>query len=273
MKVDTLSPIEQILEEIYSNDIKLAVESLKKYQLYEIIQKSTSILEEKKEKPVKVITHLAGVFLSSVNKKIINIDNLEDKMFLKCLISDIGVYLIKDQFKKNKIDKFDIKEINNQLKTVCELENYDFYELKSLLNLEHIYDFLEVSDEKSVGQTSYYEWLADPNVFHEVIGNLKSEKMIDSVKDFKKLFTSNPVKIKFNVQHKDFLVVFIDYLFQKKYLKTKIKRGHFTPIKNFVVDHENNFLFNGKVKYDKARIKKNEELNNQLLRKVKNWVE
>jgi len=264
--------LEGILREIYSNDIQEGIEILNRYDFYNTIQKNIDFLN-KDNKDKKVIKHLVGHFLHSINQKLLKIDDLEDKMYLKIIISDVGLYLIKTQFKNQNINIEDLKEINNQLKYTCEIEGYDFEELQKLLGLDQIYKFLQDDLRDNIKKVIYFEWLGKNNHFDEIVDTLKTEGVIRSKKEFKKLFTENPVNVRIDIAQKDFLIIFIDYLKESNLLTTKPKKGHLLVLRECIVDDDKKRIFKKEMKHEKYRIKKNAQKYNELRRIAKNWAQ
>ena len=121
----------------------------------------------------------------------------------------------------------------------------------------------------------HYEWLGKLHHLDELSNNLKHEKTILSVKDFKKLFEKhdNPLlKVQFEKQSLHFLLALFDELRNRKLLLPKGNKGHFHPLKAYGVDFENNILIKKSPKTIKFTAKKNAEKWEKHVNKAKSWT-
>jgi len=267
--------IESILNEIFFNGTDETISMLKAYELYEITQKKITFFNDCIDKPI--VDNLSVVYISfiqSINTKLNAIKNTEDKEHLKYILSNIGNHLIDELLKNKKINIGDLKKLEESLKEVYNILGYDFEDFQNRTQFTRILSLLESQSDIKTEESPkiYYEWNGGINHFDEVSRNLKSENSIQSIKDFKKLFSPSPVKVNFNKENSDFITILFDALYENKIIKPKVKRGHLAPLKSHAVDFENNVLFNKSMKQTKYTIKKNTAKYDVLRSKAEKWM-
>lgn len=269
--------IETILNDIFFDGTEKTIEQLKKYGLYEITQKKIDFFNNSMNQ--NKVTNLNAVytaFIQSINTQLNNVGDLVEREHLKYILSNIGNHLIDKLIETNLITSNDLIDLEESLKEICELLGYDFEDLRKRTQLNRIALLLR-NQEKNNGikkeSTIYYEWVSqDHNLFDYVCRNLKSEKSISSIKDFKKLFTPEPVNVTFSKDNSEFIVVLFDTLYEQKLISPRKKKGHLAPLKNYAVDFDNNILFKKEMKQIKYTIKKNTLKYDKLRCKAEKWL-
>lgn len=262
--------VDKIIEDIFLNDTQQAINKLKEYHLYDIIEKHINSINPTLDNFNTIATSL----LSSINSTLKNVNNPDDKIHLEYLISEIANNIIKKFFSEGYIDNNEIIQLDNQIKTVCYLNGYNYADFQKLVPLQKISEYLNISKSKSGNEkNAYYSWIGKEHILDELAKNLKSENIIYSVKDFKKLFSSQPVKVVFNKKQIDFIIVFFDELYSLKYIKPKIKKGHFLALKEHGIDQDQKLLFEKNVKHLNYAIKNNPLKHNKIKGKIKKWLD
>lgn len=243
---------------------------LEKNELIEILQKQVLYFNMYiKDDSMSDFNTTSITDLQVIKSKLNILENKKDIEFLKYLCSSIGNYLIHKLLNQNRICATDLKSLNEALKNVSELRDYA---IEARLQLNRNADLIETKDTKEPCICAYYEWLQNDYFLDEISSNLRSEKIIRSVKDFKKLFTKNPVQVAFDVESKEFIIVLFDLLYQKNIIKPKIRKGHFVPLKEFSVDLDNKVLFKRDMKQVKYSVKKNTEKYHKIEAKAMKWI-
>jgi len=261
--------VDDIIHEIFFNDTQQAIDKLKEYNLFEIIEKHINSINPTLDNFSTIATSL----LSSINSILKGISNEEDKSYLEYLISDIANHIIKKFFSEGYINSREIIELDIQFKTVCKVHGYNYNDFQRLLPLQKIGEYL-IINQSNEGTTkiAYYEWTNKDYILDELAKNLKSEKIIHSVKDFKKLFSSQPVKVVFDKEQIDFIIILFDELYSLNYIKPKVKKGHFLALKENAIDQDQKTLFKNDMKHLNYSIKKNTAKCNKIRLKVEKWL-
>ena len=268
--------VEEILSDIYFDEIEEAINKLKDYNLLEEVDKKLRFLESQIEQKRKLNLNVFAIsFLQSINTNVLNIQNIEDKEFLKCILSDIGTYLIDVFIMEGTINVHGLKDLEGSLKSISEIEGYNYRDLEKHIQLRRaINNQSSMNNQYEIKTTKlvYYDWTTDDYILNEIAGNLKSEESISCAITFKKLFSDKPKKVSINRKSKDFIVVLFDVLHKKGLIKPRGNKGHFIPLSRYAVDFENNLLFNKAMKQEKYTIKKNESKYIALKRKAEKWI-
>lgn len=263
--------IESILNDIFYDGTEKTIEQLKKYGLYEITQKKITYFNNSINlNKADNLNAIYASFVQSINTKLNNISDLNEREHLKYILSDIGNHLIDKLIKNKIITSNDLKALEVSLEEIYKILGYDINDLLKRTQFNRIVSLLDSHNTES---NIYYEWISDDlNHFDEICRNLRSEKSISSIKDFKKLFSPKPVNVGFNEDSIEFVVVLFDTLYEKKLIKPRNKKGHLAPLKVYAVDFENNILFKKEMKQVKYTIKKNNSKYNKLRSKAEKWI-
>lgn len=262
--------IESILNDVFFDGTEKAISDLKQYELFDITQKQIDYFNESiQNKKVSNLDLIYTLFAQQINSKLININDSEVKERLKYLLSEIGNFLIDKLITENLVFKDDLIGLEEALKDAYNLLGYDFQDLKKRTQFSRIASMIE-NQKKNI--TVYYEWMKYKILFEDILQNLKSENIIKSIKDFRKLFTPNPVSVNINSDFSEFIIVLFDTLHEKKIIKSRGRKGHFTPLKNYSIDFDNNILFKKEMKHVKDAIKKNPLKHEQLKKKAEKWI-
>lgn len=263
--------IEFILNDIFYNGTKEAIKKLKKHNLYEILQKAlifyTNSIDENKINKLNVeFTKL----IIEINTKLKKLSHSEEKEHIKYLFSNIGEHLISNLWEKKLINQKDLIQLNEFLKQIFDIHDYDFKDLSKRISFLNKYS--QLSNDNQIHHNRYYEWNGKINCLDYISKNLKSEKLISSIKDFKKLFTDEPILTRFDRNNNEFIVVLFDTLYEEKLIKPKKTKGHLAPLKAHAVDFDEKVLFTKEMKHIKYTIKKNESKYSKLRNKAKKWI-
>ncbi len=270
-----LFSVQEILAEIYSDNLEEAIIKLNLYDLKNVVDNKLQYLKSRIEKNEMIDLNIFSVsLLKSINDIVLNIEDDNDRKLLKYILSDIGTYLIDSFIKHEELNRMQLTALFNSLRGVSEIEGYDFKDLEMRLQLQRSIrnQLRETNEPKESNLVVFYEWLGEDHKLIELAENLKSEKSISSVKDFKKLFTAEPRKVTFSENSKKFIVVLFDLLYEKKLIKPRKNKGHLLPLKRYAVNLENNFLFKNEMKVEKQMAKKNPSKYHMLRTKAKKWI-
>ncbi len=271
----TNNSIESILNDIFYDGTEKTIEQLKKYGLYEITQKKITFFNDSvNQNKVTNLNAVYALFVQSINTKLNNISDLDEREHLKYILSNIGNHLIDKLIESRLITPNDLKSLEVSLEEIYKILGYDINDLLKRTQFSRIASLLDSQKENNNRESNiYYDWIGeDLNRFDEICRNLKSEKSISSIKDFKKLFTSEPVNVSFKKENFEFVVVLFDTLYEQKLIMPRKKKGHLAPLKNYAVDFDDNVLFKKEMKQIKYTIKKNTVKYNKLKGKAEKWV-
>ncbi|PKP15419.1 MAG: hypothetical protein CVU07_10165, partial [Bacteroidetes bacterium HGW-Bacteroidetes-23] len=81
--------LNKIIEDIFFNDTQIAIDKLREYNLYDVIEKHINSINT----DLNNFNTIATSLISSVNSILRNVNNLEDKAYLEYLISDIANFI------------------------------------------------------------------------------------------------------------------------------------------------------------------------------------
>ncbi len=262
--------LNKIIEDIFFNDTQIAIDKLREYNLYDIIEKHIDSINA----DLNNFNTIATSLISSVNSILRNVSNLEEKAYLEYLISDIANFIIKKFFSEGTINHNEIASLDEQIKTICNLNGYNYVDFQKLIPLKKISEYIAINQSrKENNKLVYYYWNTKNYILDELAKNLKSEQIIYSIKDFKKLFSSEPIEVVFNKEKVNFIIILFDELYHLDFIKPKIKKGHFIALKQYSIDQDKNSLFEKEIKHLNYSIKKNATEYNKIKSKIKNWLD
>lgn len=203
---------------------------------------------------LKRLSQVSGTILTSINTKIGCITDLDKKQAVEYLLSDIFdtyLKLVGQQLNGKEA----LKDINENLKYACELNNYKFEELANYLNIEKNMVLLP----KLSKQEKYYDWQREREELINILNDMRSMKIIASSKSFLKIFKPSAIKlsIECSPEKKDLLLVIFSVLKDKKLIKPKGGSGYLSPLFYHTVDNENLSLFPEKINKLHEKIKRN----------------
>ncbi len=262
--------VEEILNEIFFDQIDENIKLLKKHKLYDVVEEHLVFLKSKKQSEIKEgFETLTVSFFQTINTTLKEIDDLEIRDDLKYVLSNIGNYIIDSV----SLDKSELESLKEALVNLSKLKGYSFKDIDRYIQINRSIRKIEDNPLTKNKNNPYYEWKGDDYKLKEIADNLKSEDIIESVIPFKKLFAPEPNKIIINSEKGDFLFVLFDTMHDKGLIKSKIKRGKFVPLQEHCVDLYENILYEDKPKYIKQKIKKEKEKYHELIAKAKKWIE
>lgn len=282
--------IEELIKEIYhEGDVATIFSLLDKYQLRGILSNTLKTVVEEirlvKIKPAAerqaIIVSLASTFLSSINNKLSLVENTNEKKLLEVLISDIAFEMLKQMLVHYSGNKAALlNSIDESLVTACEINGFDSFSLYQMFPIRKLSAIASTIENDSKPQranstkTIFYDWLGEPYNLDDSSNTLKDHSIIEGVKPFKGLFKPPPsnFQVRFNASLFDEVIVLFDTLNDKGIIQTRGRSGHFSPLKRYAVDFENNFLIQGAPKSIKYAIKKNKQKWKTLNDKVSKWI-
>lgn len=272
-----------IINEIYVNQQEETLALLTKYSANQILESTIEIIKENIVSgdgnfEIK-IGHIASNCLFGANSKLQLVNNNSEKKKLEYILSSISKHLLRKMFEENTgSNQKTLKNLHDSLKGTCQMHGYNFEELRNFLQ----FDLSELPIIKSpvkLGKNIiyYYEWQGIPHELDRLVGKLRIKEYIPNVKHFKKLFKAHDgnIRVKINDGSLDFIIVLFDIL-SRKNKKLIIPRGErakkFTPLKYYLVDHEEKLLIKKEPKHIKYTINKNVEKSNKLYKKAQKLV-
>ncbi len=276
MNKPILFSVEEILNEVFFNDVSKSVQLLKDYDLFDVVEQNLQYLNNKNGKDAKKVFDTITVsFLQTVNLTLHKIDDLDVRNDLKYILSNIGNYIIDTFSDHNILTVNELKSLRESLISLSEVKGYSFNDIDNHLQLNRLIRKME-GNSKPISNGlphSYYNWLGVDYELDELARNLHSDKAIKSVITFKKLFSSNPVHVEIYPEKRDFVFVLFDTLHNKKLIQPKGKRGKFIPLQQYSVDLQGKILFKKEPKYINQEIKKRKEMYDELRVKAEKWIQ
>lgn len=272
--------LEKVLGNIYVDEVSDSMELLKKYGLDEFLGQ----FAEKVYSPdihltfrsAKATSAIAGSILTRANTIIGKVVG-EDKSLLERIVADIAKEFFEHVVRNTGVSKNELRfEIKESLVAVSNANGWNAEELMKTINfLTADPDEGEIINVNSLlipTKVVYYEWLVKSPRRDMFIGGLKSEGLIKSEVDFRKLFQKHDgnVLVKLDKSRLEFMLVLIAALVHpsKKWIGMKGGRGHFVPLYNYGVDFEENLLFENEPKRVMETLKKKQNKYQEILRGV-----
>ena len=275
--------LEEMIKNLFAGQHQEVNALLRKYEINQTIENVIDILNQDNAHPSHQTNFgsLVSAYLTNINTKLRSMESLEDKQQLEQIVSAISRKLIFTTLKKSSLDlKTATTELVSSLSTACAINDYDFDELNRFLHLDTIKELAEVANEKMLDtqgeeKIAFYDWLGEPYELDELARNLKSNKAIQSIKAFKKLFEPHDgkVTVQADPNHLDFIVILFDNLKHQKLIKARGQKGHFTPLTKYLVDLENENLIKKPPKHIKYTINKNPAKSQVLHDKAQKWIQ
>lgn len=274
MNISVLFSVDKMINKIFFDDTESAISLLKEYKLYALVNERLSYISRQIEQNNKLdFTTLSISFIQEVNSILDDIENEKIKQKLKYFLGSISNYIIDTLTNEKIITSQNLIFLKESLKNLADVKNYNFQDIEMRLQIDRLIDRLDSSEEpNSIKAVPYYEWKSRPHKLDEVSRDLKSEKVIHSTKDFRKLFSQNPVFFKVPPDKSDFLFVLFEVLYDYKLITPKVKKGKFSALVEFATDLEEKVLYRKSPKYIKQEIKKNIQTYNKLKDKAVKWI-
>lgn len=266
--------LDQILYELFA-DKETPISLLKRYNLYNVLNNGISLIKNATDNhPVDAskFREISASILVSVNSRLVVVTDPAEKQHLELLISEIVQYLLRKVIERIDQPNVLLNYLKESLQTASSINGYDFEALRNLLKLNHYQSTLPIIKH---GGIFYYDWLGKDYDLTDLADNLKAEKSLVSVKDFKRLFTNHndhSLKVQFSRSNIPFLLALFDELKFRKLIFPKGNKGHFHPLRAYGVDFENKLLIDREPKTIKYIAQKNPEKWRQYLDKVKSWI-
>lgn len=235
-----ISILEKKIKEKYENP-SLLLQVIRKHDseifLNNVFQLITEFTNKKSENE---LLSLANTILTKLNDLLFAISDIEERKMVKYAITDIFKTDIQ-AVNQNLSDSF-IPNLIKTLKTSSFLLNNNYQELESLLGLKR-YDILK-SKRFSSTKAPYYQWLGKEHELDELIRDLKDKNIIESVLDFKKIFSaSEKTFFTVNKDKTEDLVLIFSILKDLELIQPKLKSGYFSPLVHYALDNDQNILF------------------------------
>jgi hypothetical protein len=264
----------EIMAELFYND-EMPLILLKKHNLEDLFEKSIQVIKvEIQKKPIDFgkFRDVASNVLVTVNSKLREIDDPLERRYLESILRQVAEHLLSKITKSASDSGRLIKEIRSALETTASLKGYNFEALVALLSLNQKASKYMTS---RLSGSFYYKWNASDHDLSDLIQTLKSAGWIYSLKDFRTLFSDHGdegLMVQFNkVKVVDLLALF-DVLKSKALITPKGCKGHFYPLKRYLVDLENNLLIQNDPKTIKMVAKRNHENWKKLNKNALTWV-
>ena len=211
------------------------------------------------------VSSLSSTLLTNLNSTIATIDDPESKERVQYIVSELSKQiLVRLILKSPSSPKEILDQIHDGLKVSCQMNEWNFDDLKRRLNFDILHTVVAKTTTKNQSLHSpiryYYEWKGESLDLIELAYNLKDKKTIKSTTEFLRLFEKEKKELQIRIAPDclDFMIVLIDELKALSLIEPKgLKAKHFTPLKTYAVDLEKNVLITKEPKTIKYRIKKN----------------
>jgi hypothetical protein len=264
--------LESIIDDLYQ-DKERSIQLLKRHNLYDILENVIKDLNQTIEKkPFDAVRtpEIAATFLTAINSRLSTIQDPDQKQHLELVLRDIGQDLMRKIVPVAKQPKKVFNGIKSALQSAASINGYNFPALTKLLKMETLESEL-VSD----AAIYYYSWKGKNEDLDELAENLKADNLLQSVREFKRLFNKHNdpnLQVRFAKEGLEFLLALFDELKSRKLISPKGNKGHFQPIRAYAVDFENNILIDKSPKTIKYIAQRDAENWSKLTLKAKNWT-
>ncbi|MBT1697141.1 hypothetical protein KK083_09665 [Fulvivirgaceae bacterium PWU4] len=272
--VDDNLTIEGIMSKLFYNDEK-PIQLLRKHNLEELFNNSIQVIKlEVEKRPIDFgkFRDIASSVLVSVNSKLREITDPYEKGYLELILKEVADYLLSKITSAAGNSGKLIIEIISALETTSLLNGYNFEALIALLQLNRKGSKYLAS---RLDGSFYYQWNGNDNDLNELIQTLKAEGWIANTRDFKKLFTNHGdqnLRIAFSPGKIYELLALFDELKSNGLITPRGCKGHFYPLRRYLVDLENNFLFENDPKTAKMIAKRNRSKWEKMTNTAKSWI-
>lgn len=252
--------LKNLIDRIFVNKNEEIFLLLKKMELDKFISNFSTKLNGLNntdfEQGKNIVGTLASTYLTRLNFVLEKINSVEEKKELEYILSEISNEFIHQLLQKKGISKKNLlTEIRDSLITTCQINNWNTELLLKKIRIDLLHTISVKSDSSinSLRKISYYLWLGNHKEFNELAYNLKDQKTIKSISEFKKLFSPHTGKLTVRIDSEkiNFMIILFDQLKVKKLIKPCGTKGHFFPLKMYGVDFNKNVL----IKTDPKRIK------------------
>lgn len=266
-----MNRLQKFVTEKYQDE-ELALELIRKYGLENILDNGIKKIENAlKTEQHQSLPNYASIILSDSNNIIGTIQIIEDKRKIKSLLADIFKYYL---------DLCDFKDpsgsltmgIISSLEKACELKEYDYNELQLLLNLDRYWIRSKNNSERNT--QNHYQWNLKQGLLDIFLSRLKERNLIDSKKEFRRLFTKHDGSISIKLPENGINVLFliIHQLGKEKIITPKGGNGLFVPIIKFCVDEQGNKIIKIPANKFHERLKRNEAEYDTLLQEARFFI-
>jgi len=193
------------------------------------------------------------------------------------------MHLLIKYIQSTNASKYEIAQsLRLELKSACDFHAYDYSELNKVFPIEDLVNFAKATSKSSEVNNLfvnppvfYYEWNGFDHDLDALSRDMKSENIIQGIKNFKELFGphNGEIQVKFNKLKFDFIIVLFDCLYHMGLLVPRGKNcGKFHPLQLYDDEFNNNFLIEKEPKQIKYRIKKRSGYYQDLLNKASRWT-
>ena len=241
--------MEELIKNLFVDKWEYSLNLICKYGLREILHNLISVIELKisKESYNNGINGISSSFLTNLNTNYLSkITIKEEKEDIEYIIREISMhYLFKYIESVDDPKSIITKNLQEELKSTCELNGYDYYALNKIFPVDDFVKFANVNSNTDLLNNPpvfYYDWKGLPHDFDDLKRNLKSSNCISSTAEFKKIFSKHngDISISFNRDNIDFLIILFELLYERRLILPKGKNcGKFHPLNMYGVDfHE-----------------------------------
>ncbi len=216
------------------------------YGIDELLNRMLKTIDDLSEKNPLDITKWAGTILTSINEKLRLISRNEDKEKMEYLFADLFQGFIENVLAKSQKPSLALSEIYDTLKITCELNEYDFDTLVTVLGLNKHKHILKLS---STFDKRHYSWNKTQGELKELASDVKNKGWIKSSSEFYKLCMGDEKLKEFRVleKGKEMLLLLFDKLYGQRIISVKGGKGHFSPLVSVAVGDNGQYLYEKKV--------------------------
>lgn len=272
-----------LIDKIFVNKKEQVFVLLSKYELDKFIStfhsKIMNLQKEDLTSEKKTLSSLASSFLTRINSILENLTSIEEKEELEYILSEISNEFIFQIIQKEGISNGQVlTEIKDSIVTTCEANNWNVEALMKLTKIDILHALsvksappltnITTNNTKNKPLVYYYDWLKSD--LNELSYNLKDQKTIKSISEFKKLFTNHDgdIKVRMNGDQLEFIIILFDELKRNKFIKACGSKGHFFPLTNYCVDFDKKELIKKPPKRIKELVSRNKVKHKQLMDRV-----
>lgn len=285
--------IEQLIDKVFVDRKEEVHSLLKDYRLDRFIssfyEKILSLHKNDFTSDKKVLSSLSSTLLTRINSVLETVEKQDEKDNLEYILSEIATEFIFQLTQIEGISKDEVlTEIKDSLVITCEANSWNKEALFRIIKIDLMHSLtvkasntLTISKRlSSQNKTCYYTWLGRKGKSYSLddfsydIKGIKGDKLIKSVTEFKRLFSTHngSIRVKMNSEQIEFIIILFDQLKENQFIAVNGTKGHFLPLKKYCVDFQGKELIKIEPKRIKERIQRNTAKHQFLLDKVNKLI-